>query len=147
MQIKKIINKDIDETEVTISANNNIDIDKIVYAINNIDKTILCTYEGELFRIKWKDVFYFESVDKKTFVYTQNKVFGINKKLYEIEDEMTDVFARCSKSYIINLSKVNCFKLSFESRMEAVLINDEKVIINRHYVESIKKKLYGGEQK
>ena len=56
-------------------------------------------------------ILYIESVDKKTFIYTENQVLLTNKRLYELEDilDKRDFF-RCSKSTIIHLNKVEKLK-------------------------------------
>ena len=144
MIIKKVVNPSVEEIETTILANTNEKIEKIVSRITSVEKTLLCTKDRDLVKIKWCDIFYFESVEKKSFVYTENDIFNINKRLYEIESEMTNEFVRCSKSCIINLSKVKQFKTSFGSRLEVVMINNEKIIVNRNYVKEIKNKMNGG---
>ncbi|MCL2383912.1 MAG: LytTR family transcriptional regulator [Oscillospiraceae bacterium] len=144
MIIKKVVDPLKKEIEITISANTDEEIDNIVVAITNANKTLLCTDDRETVPIKWNDIFYFESVDKKLFVYTKDKIFSSSKRLYEIESEMTDKFVRCSKSCIINLSKAKQFKTSFGSRLEVVMTNNEKIIVNRNYVKDIKNKISGG---
>lgn len=89
-----------------------------------------------------KDVFYFESVDNKVFIYCQAKVFESRLKLYEIEKvyENWDFF-RASKSTILNITKIDSVRPVFYGRFEALLQNGEKVFISRQYVPVLRKKL------
>lgn len=88
------------------------------------------------------DVYYFESVDNKVFLYLEQGVYEVKYKLYEIEEEYagTDFF-RASKSVIINLAKVKQFAPDFGGRFEAQMKNGERLIISRQYVPLLKKRL------
>ena len=88
------------------------------------------------------DVYYFEAVDNKVFLYLEQDVFEVRYKLYEIEAEYENTdFFRASKSVIINLAKVRQFAPEFGSRFEAQMMNGEKLIISRQYVPALKKRL------
>ena len=88
------------------------------------------------------DVFYFEAVDNKVFIYCKEKIFESKLKLYEIEQiyENGDFF-RASKSTILNITKINSVSPLFYGRFEALLQNGEKVVISRQYVPVLKRKL------
>ena len=88
------------------------------------------------------DIYYFEAVDKKVFLYLEQEVFEIRYKLYEIEAQYQNTyFFRASKSVIINLSKVRQFAPDFGGRFEAQMMNGEKLMISRQYVPGLKKRL------
>lgn len=88
------------------------------------------------------DIYYFEAVDNKVFLYLEQDVFEVKYKLYEIEAEYENTdFFRASKSVIINLSKVRQFAPDFGGRFEAQMMNGEKLIISRQYVPVLKKRL------
>ena len=58
-------------------------------------------------------------------------------------EELSEIlpFMRISKSMIINLDKIRHISPMFGGRFEALLDNDEKVIISRQYVPILKDKL------
>lgn len=89
-----------------------------------------------------RDIFYFESVDNKVFAYTKDKVYEVKLKLYEIEEayDCTDLM-RISKSTIINLSKIAHLSPKLNGRFDAVMKNDETIVISRQYVGLLKEKL------
>ena len=87
------------------------------------------------------DVFYIEAVDNKTFLYCKHEVYESKQKLYELEELAMSDFLRISKSVIVNLSKIKSLSPSLSGRLEAVLMNGEKVIISRQYVNELKKSL------
>jgi len=97
------------------------------------------TLDGTTHLIEPKDIFYFESVDKKTFIYTEYQVLETTMRLYEIENKLSKHdFFRASKSTVINISKIKNLSPRFNGRLDALLENDEKLIISRQYVPVIK---------
>ncbi|HAR86745.1 MAG TPA: histidine kinase, partial [Clostridium sp.] len=88
------------------------------------------------------EIFYFESVDKKTFIYMDKEVFQTHLRLYELEERLKNTdFFRASKSTIINLRKVKNIVPMFGGRIEILLDNDEKLVVSRQYVPILKNKL------
>ena len=98
--------------------------------------------EDTLARLRLSEVFYFEVVDDRSFVYTQAEVFGVKEKLYEFERLCAgSSLFRCSKSMILNAEKIDYVRPSLSGRFEAVLSNGEKVIVSRKYVTDLKRML------
>jgi DNA-binding LytR/AlgR family response regulator len=97
------------------------------------------------FEIPVGDIFYIESVDNKTFAYTQNEVYELRQKLYEVEDLLREKhFLRTSKSTLLNLMKISAIKPALNGRFTAVLFSGEETVISRKYVPELKKALKGG---
>jgi DNA-binding LytR/AlgR family response regulator len=143
--LKLVINEDknIKEAEILINCRSvDENITKIINVIKSVGKDIVGTKEGNKYLIKLNNIFYFDCVDKKTFIYTEKEIFESNLHLYEIENllENTDFF-RATKSTIINLSKIKSIKLIFFSKVEVILENNEKLFVSRHYLPELKNKL------
>ena len=103
---------------------------------------IPATYDGEMVNVRTDAILYIESVDKKTFVYTENKVLMTEKRLYELEEILDKKdFFRCSKSTIIHLNKVERLKPEITRNIIATLINGENVVVSRRYASELKKLL------
>lgn len=97
--------------------------------------------EGSNILLNKTRIYYIESVDKKTFVYTKDECFECKYRLYELEEMLGGYFARCAKAFIVNLRKIKSINSDLSGRMESVLLNDEKIIIARSYVKDIKRRL------
>lgn len=98
--------------------------------------------DGQIHFIEPSEVFYFEYVEQKVFVYCKTKVYEIKNKLYEIEEMLSNKdFIRVSKSTILNLNKISSIAPSFGGRFEASLKNGESIIISRQYVNVLKNAL------
>ncbi|MBC6126965.1 LytTR family transcriptional regulator, partial [Listeria welshimeri] len=92
-----------------------------------------------------KVILYFEAVENKIFVYTEEEVYETNWKLYELEKRFDESsFFRCSKSMILNIEWIEKVAPGFNGRFEASLLNNEKVIISRQYAKVLKQKLQIG---
>lgn len=90
--------------------------------------------------VYYDQILYFEAVGEKVFAYTQNQVYEIKKRLYEIETEMIPYkFIRCSKSFVLCLLKINSMRPALNGRFCAHMKNGEDVIVSRKYVKQVKK--------
>ena len=95
--------------------------------------------------INTEDVLYFESVDDKTFAYTKSDVIRVDNSLQGILEQIDDIrFFRCSRSMIINVSKVRVLKSLSSNRIDATLENGEHILISRTYASDFRKLLKGG---
>ena len=142
----KIIIEDIgpDEEEAVIIRCREVD-EAVMQLVNGLKlkKEKLTVRQGEkILQIEPGDIYYFEAVDNKVFLYLEKNVYETKLKLYELERRFagTDFF-RVSKSVILNLSKVKNFTPEFSGRFEALMKNGERVGISRQYVPLLKNKL------
>lgn len=100
------------------------------------------TENDKIRQIDADNIYYFEAVDNKVFLYLEQDVFEVRYKLYEIEKKYADTdFFRASKSVIINLARVKQFAPDFGGRFEAQMMNGERLKISRQYVPALKKRL------
>lgn len=142
----KIIIEEADpgeEDRITIRCRDmNENLWKIISELKMGQKKIAGIKDGNITMIDPANVFYFEGVDNKVFLYCKQNVYEAKRKLYEIEEEYKDTdFFRASKSVILNVSKIKSVSPAFSGRFEALLYNGEKVVISRQYVPELKKKL------
>ena len=119
--------------------------EKWVEAIRSItagEIAITGCVDEKTYRLKLSDVYYFEVLEGRSFLYCEKTVLECRQKLYEFEAlcEGSMLF-RCSKSMILNADKIECVCPSVSGRFEATLLNREKVIISRQYVSELKKLL------
>ncbi|MDD7429840.1 MAG: LytTR family DNA-binding domain-containing protein [Oscillospiraceae bacterium] len=95
--------------------------------------------DGEIHKLSFDDIYYFEVVDSKSFFYCREEVFESRLKLYEFEELCRGTgFFRASKSMIVNSDKIDYVSPSFSGRFEAALENGEKVMVSRQYVGVLK---------
>lgn len=119
--------------------------DEIMSLISRIkvkNKMLMGFQEDTIHQIKLSDVYYFESVDNKVFMYCKDKVFEAKQKLYELEQVVEGKkFFRASKSSILNIAKISYIKPSISGRFEARMDNGETLMVSRQYVPILKSML------
>jgi len=104
---------------------------------------VLAAYMGnEMRAVAIKNIYYIESVDNKTWLYCESEIYESKHKLYELEEALNaSAFLRISKSSIVNLRKIKSLTTALRGRLEAILINEEVLIVSRSYVDKLKKRL------
>lgn len=86
------------------------------------------------------NIFYFESIDKKTFAYLKETMGSVDLKLYELEEQLAHLgFLRISKSTIVNLRHIKKVTPMLNRNLLLTLYNDEKLVISRRKVPDFKK--------
>ena len=141
MRVEINIDQHEPELYVEIHCNDVTDnVSRLKRHIENYGTGIKASKDGETVMLKLSAILYAESVDKKTFVYTESKVYETDKRLYELE-EMLDKrdFFRCSKSVIVNIGKIEKLKPEITRNILATLTNGEVIVVSRRYATELKK--------
>lgn len=107
---------------------------------------ILTGYIGDAaYQVGLSDVLYFEAVGEQVFAYTEKEVYQIKVRLYEAEEKYQKYkFVRCSKSVMVNLTKIESFRPALDSRLYAKMRNGEDIVVSRMYAKEIKKRIMEG---
>ena len=83
--------------------------EEIQSAIDILDhncRVIPVITETETVMCRTDKVYYIESVDKHTYVYTKDQCYETKYRLYELEEVLNASFFRCAKAMIINIRKI-----------------------------------------
>ncbi|OAB42078.1 histidine kinase [Paenibacillus glacialis] len=119
--------------------------DNIHEIVNKLksDPLIMLGYHHDIVhRIQLSDIYYFEAVDGKVFIYCKDSVYEVKQKLYELEELCKEMkYFRSSKSTVLNIAKISFIHPSISGRFEAVLDNGERIVISRQYVPVLKQML------
>lgn len=136
------IDSDIEEEIILRCHEIDVDMVRLLKQISNVNQGLVGYKGEEIHRLFMDDVYYFEVVDNKSFLYCKDEVYESKLKLYEFEElcRGTNLF-RASKSMIINSSKIDYVSPSFSGRFEVSFFNKEKVIVSRQYVNELKKRI------
>lgn len=105
-------------------------LERLRPSLKYIDGTI----DGKRLTVPLADMFYFETVDRKTFGYTKDSCVEVKETLQGIIDEYTSAgFVRISKSSVVNLYKIKKLQGDLNMRTLIYLKNDECLVMNRGY--------------
>lgn len=89
-------------------------------------------------------ILYLESVEGKTFAYTEQEVLQVEYSLTQLEQLLCTInFFRCSKSMILNIDKVKELRSLASNRIDATMSSGEHIIISRTYAAAFRKRLRG----
>lgn len=148
MKIKTEQNSSCSEIEITMKYPQKDErVNRIIDFLQSFDMQIRCDMDNAERMVNIRDIYYIESVDKKTFVYLENAVYHTDFRLYHLKDKLQKYgFVQISKSCILNIDALESTKPFFNSRMEAALKNGEKVYISRNYIGGVKRALRGIEE-
>ena len=138
--ISKEFNDTIIKIEVTAPEVTE-DIQKFLNNISQITKKkeeIVATKNNEIFLLKSKNVFYFYSDEKNNFAKTNDGIYKIKEKLYELEENLDEKkFIRISNSCIINIDKTKCFDVSQIGSLFAKMEDDTKQEVTKRKIKNV----------
>lgn len=131
------------ETEVIIHcAQADEDILRLVAMLRVYQKKLVGILDGERHLLDVKDVLYIDTVDKKTFLYTEQAVFQSALRLYELEESLKDMdFFRAGRSAILNFRRVRSVRPELGRRWLVTMDNGEQIWVSRQYAGALKDKL------
>ena len=132
--------QELTEPEVTVEYREMTgSVKRVADFVRAVEQTISGRKEGEEYTIPLQEIYYVESVDKKTFIYCEKDVYQSNRKLYELEEVLIPAgFVRVSKSIILNIEMLKGVKSLVNSRLEAILSNGERICVTRKYLKDIR---------
>lgn len=140
MEINIEVGEDMEDTVITIKCKeHNALVDRMVAALRIIDRQITVYHEGNMTVLDLEKIMYIESVDRKCFIYTAERLYESGSRLYELEQQLGQyLFVRINKACIVNLKNVESIKTYLDRRLLMTLINGEQLIVSRQYAEGIR---------
>lgn len=139
------INEDssLHETEIFINCNKiGTDIERMISMLRIMDLKLTGRKDNQTYILDAAKVLYIDTVDKKTFFYTDTNVFETELKLYELEEQLAALdFIRVNKSCIINFNQINSIKADLDGKLLVTMSNKEKLVISRQYAPVVRKML------
>ena len=118
----------------------NNSVESLIGKIEKMDLSFVGKSEDRSVSIGISDIYYIENVERKLFLYTKDEVFRLEGTMPDMEERIVDTgLVRISRTSIMNTDKLREIKQIRNSHLEAVLDNDEKLIVSRKYLPDIKK--------
>lgn len=138
----KVVTKE-DELSISVECDNQEEKYKLLDILSTFGQKIQAYKEGRNYRIDVSDILYFDTVDKRTFVYTMDSTYEVHLRLYEIIAIVDERFIRINKSCILNFDKLYSIEADFGGKIMCTLINQERLRVSRQYAPDFKRKLGG----
>jgi Response regulator of the LytR/AlgR family len=143
MRIEIDIDEKYPDTEVIIHARRiTQDVEKLVALIRMVNMQIGVRQGEETFLLDAEKILYIETVDRRTFVYTEKETYESELKLYEIEQELLEHdFLRISKQTVVNIRAIKSLRADIDRKIRVTLKNGEQIVVSRMYSEELRRKL------
>lgn len=121
------------------------EVERVYHFLNGEQQKLIGWKEKTAVILERNNILYIESVDGKTFAYTENDVLRTDYALSRLEQILSSInFFRCSKSMILNIDKVERLRSLPSNRIDATMCNGEHIMISRTYASDFRKRLKGG---
>lgn len=146
MKISINIDPALTDTEIVINCGGiTAETENIIAALRMANNQLPAIKDGEAHILDLSKIAYIETVDRRTFVYTENDCYESKLKLYEMDNILCNPcgsgFLRISKSCIVRLKYIRTLKADIERRVRITLENGEQLIVSRQYADELKKRL------
>ncbi len=143
MKISINIDPSLKDTEIVVNcAALTPETESVIAALRIMDSQMTVIKDDESFIIDIAGIAYIESVDRRTFVYTESECYETKLKLYEMEERLCGSgFLRISRSCLVHLRFVRSIKAEFDRKLRLTLENGEQMIVSRQYADELKKRL------
>ena len=107
-----------------------------------MQKLLVWNERKDLLPLNVSDVVYCETVEEKTFVYTESGMYQTALTLSELEERWAATgLLRCGQSSVVNLYAIRRLRSCGGGRIEATLSTGEKIVISRHYAPALRERL------
>ena len=111
--------------------------DETKEVISRLDTTLSNvegTYDEKHVSVPVTEVLYFDTVDRKTFAYTDKMCIEMRITLRNVLENYSDAgLIRISKSAVVNVYKIDHLQGDINMRTTIFLKNGEKLVMNRGY--------------
>lgn len=109
-------------------------IEKLCQLLEGSKPQLYGLEDGEQILLTLEEIYYIDTVDKKTFAYLKKQVYQIHGSLSFLESALSDHgFCRISKANIVNIQHIKRVKSEPNMRLKVVLKNQEELVISRYY--------------
>ncbi len=135
--------KELQETEIEIRYPNMTErITRLIQHIRQYNFMLEGFKEDKVYQIPLDQVCYIETIDRKTFIYSDRNIYETRKTIQVMESELEETtIVRISKSQLLNITAVNSVKSYPNHRLMVELNNGEHLLVSRKYITDLKEKI------
>ena len=115
-------------------------VDVLEKKIAGMDMSFIGKTEDRSVNISISNIYYIENVERKLFLYTREEVYRFDGSMSDVEEKLDGTgLVRISRTCIMNTEYLREIRQIKNSHLEAVMDNDEKLVVSRKYLPEIKK--------
>ena len=100
-------NPDVELTVIVEYPKQSSQVSRIIQKLRTEEQFLIGSENCRNYKVLVSDIFYIESVDKRTFIYTKGMVFRSEKCLYQLENELKEYdFVKVSRTCLVNINEL-----------------------------------------
>ena len=143
MELRLHQRQELEETEIDIAYSRMTNrLSKMVGYIRQYTYMVEAFWNGKSFLIPLDEILYFDTTDRKTFLYTNKQVYECRKALITVENELSNTtIIRINKRTLLNITALVNVSPYPNHRLMAELSNGENLIISRKYISILQNRL------
>lgn len=143
MKIHILYDEKAEEPEITVVCREMTDeVSRLLRAAESRDDRLTAVKDGQIFILRYPDIIYIDTADKRTFVYTSGEVYESSLRLYELERQLPSAdFFRANKSCIVGIRHIRSIKADIDGRLLLTMESNDKLWVSRQYSADFKKKI------
>lgn len=108
----------------------------------DLEEKIRVFRRGSEYYLVVSDILFFETQDDEVYAHTDNDVFQVKQRLYEVESMYPTIFCRISKSSIVNVHHILSIERNItSSSLIKFRTSYKQVYVSRFYYKQLRLKL------
>lgn len=119
-------------------------VQSLVMQVTNIlnkKEQVIGIKDSKIYLLSTNKIIYFYSQEKNNYCKTENGLFKVKEKLYELENVLSKDFIRISNSCIINLNFVESFDPSLTGTVKVIFKDGTKEYVSRRKISEVMKRI------
>ena len=134
MKLIKTKERGLTENYLELHYDENDETKEVISRLDITLSNVEGTYDEKHVSVPVTEVLYFDTVDRKTFAYTDKMCIEMRITLRNVLDNYSDAgLIRISKSAVVNVYKIDHLQGDINMRTTIFLKNGEKLVMNRGY--------------
>lgn len=143
MKIHIVYDDKATEPEVTVICRDMTDeVSRLLRAAGSREDRLTAMKDGQVFILRYPEIIYIDTADKRTFVYTSGEVYESGLRLYELENALPQAdFFRANKSCIVGIRHIRSIRADIDGRLLLTMDTSDKLWVSRQYAAGFRKKI------
>lgn len=118
------------------------EIQNAIFDITSSNQTLSFYKDEAEYYLSLQDILFFETNENRILAHTNNDIYYVKYRLYELEEKLPRYFLRISKSTIVNINQIFSITHTLTSPNVIQFYHSHKqVYVSRFYFKSLKSRL------
>ncbi|QXL49408.1 LytTR family transcriptional regulator [Ligilactobacillus salivarius] len=116
-------------------------ITRIAKELTNDNSGLWCYKNKDIIPVKYEEIILIQSENNIVVVYTNEDSYEYRGRLYQVKDELPNMFIEASRSAIFNYRKIDHLEILGSGMIDVILEKQMRVGISRRKIRILKERL------